>query len=390
MFTKELLEREPHPGLVLDLAALDKNCDIISEKSNNKKVRIATKSIRSIPVIERILANSSVFQGLMCFSPKEALFLYEYGFRDILLGYPVWDASLLAKIAKINKSGGKIICMVDQREQIAFLQSIAKQYDGLIYTCLDIDMSTNFFGFHFGVRRSPLRDVTSVIEIAHVISKQSHLKLTGVMGYEAQLAGVPDQLPKQWVLNKAVTVLKKKSVAKIADRRKAIINALTNEGFSLEIVNGGGTGSLVTTSNERVVTEVTVGSGFYAPLLFDYYKQPIGTNPSLFFTLPIVRQPEQQIYTCLGGGYVASGSPGVDKLPQPVFPEGSKLISVEGTGEVQTPVFIPVPMHLGDYVVFRAAKAGEICERFTNIACITNGKVVDHYKTYRGEGMCFF
>ncbi|MBU5266655.1 alanine racemase [Virgibacillus proomii] len=379
------------PRLILHLNNLDENCKKIAGNANGKTIRLATKSIRSIPVLRRILASSPVFQGLMCYCSQEALFLHKQGFNDILIGYPSLDKEAIINIARANKNGAKIIYMVDHIQQLEALQSIAKEHDGLIYTCLDIDMSVKIAGFHFGVRRSPLKHVEEVLTLAAYVKKQSHLRMLGVMGYEAQIAGVPDQLPQKIGVNKVVQLLKKRSLSIVKKRRYDIVQALTAAGYSLELVNGGGTGSLQTTAKEDVITEITVGSGFYAPILFDYFQERIETNASLFFTLPIVRKPAENIYTCLGGGYIASGSAGNSKLPQPVYPKGSKLIPVEGAGEVQTPVYIRSRhIKIGDIIVFRAAKAGEICERFTEIVCVSNGKIVDYYPTYRGEGECFF
>ena len=77
----------------------------------------------------------------------------------------------------------------------------------------------------------------------------------------------------------------------------------------VEIVNGGGTGSLHTTAREPAVTEVTAGSGLYAPTLFDRYADftPI---PAAMFALPVVRRPSGGVATLLGGGYHASGPGG--------------------------------------------------------------------------------
>lgn len=63
---------------------------------------------------------------------------------------------------------------------------------------------------------------------------------------------------------------------------------------------------------------------------------------------------------------------------------------LEGAGEVQTPVFFEQDtLEIGDAIIFRAAKAGEICERFNEIICFSNQEIVNHFKTYRGEGVCF-
>ena len=57
----------PLPCAFLDEVALDRNIQSIIELSGNKKIRIASKSLRSVPVMQRILAASDRFQGIMCF-----------------------------------------------------------------------------------------------------------------------------------------------------------------------------------------------------------------------------------------------------------------------------------------------------------------------------------
>ncbi|MED3573894.1 amino acid deaminase/aldolase [Cytobacillus praedii] len=389
MLSKELLKEISLPALLLDLDAFDENCKKIAEKANRKTIRIATKSIRSVSLLSRILQSNQIFKGLMSFTPQESIFLSEKGFDDILLGYPCWDMDALIKIAKINQTEKKIILMVDSFEHIDHLQRIALETSGKFYLCIDVDMSTTFANLHFGVRRSPLNNDETVLQLAKKIQQSSKLKLIGIMGYEAQIAGVSDRMPSQYLKNTFISYLKKKSIPEIAVRRTKVIQSLKEEGIPLSLVNGGGTGSLLTTTLEDYVTEVTVGSGFYSPLLFDYY-QSFNYKPSLFFALPIVRKPAPNIYTCLGGGYIASGAVGKDKMPKPVYPVGGKLLPLEGAGEVQTPVhYENLSLDIGDAIVFRAAKAGEICERFKVIICISNQQIVNRFDTYRGEGECF-
>jgi len=184
--------------------------------------------------------------------------------------------------------------------------------------------------------------------------------------------------------------LKRRSVREIAERRSAIVELVKSYELSPRFVNGGGTGSMATTRKEDAVTEITVGSGFYAPALFDNYRD-FRYQPAAGFAIEIVRRPRPSIYTCLGGGYIASGSVGPEKQPQPYLPQGAKLISLEGAGEVQTPIRYdgPISLQLGDPIFMRHSKAGELCERFTHLQLVANGAIVDEVTTYRGDGQCF-
>jgi D-serine deaminase-like pyridoxal phosphate-dependent protein len=183
--------------------------------------------------------------------------------------------------------------------------------------------------------------------------------------------------------------MQKRSAKELAERRGAIVAAIS-EFCELEVVNGGGTGSLETTGVEAAVTEVTAGSGFYAPTLFDYYSR-FSPIPAAGFALPIVRRPGPGVVTALGGGYLASGAGDAVRLPTPWLPPGLELDPEEGAGEVQTPLLgDPADgLEIGDRVYMRHTKAGELCERFDVLHLVEGDAIVDVVPTYRGEGKTF-
>ena len=57
---KEAIATLPSPLLFLDLESLDKNIEWVAQNSGNKKIRIATKSIRSIELLKRIHEKNSL------------------------------------------------------------------------------------------------------------------------------------------------------------------------------------------------------------------------------------------------------------------------------------------------------------------------------------------
>src|SRR5690625_5616846 len=73
----------------------------------------------------------------------------------------------------------------------------------------------------------------------------------------------------------------------------------------------------------------------------------------MFYGIQVVRIPEKGVYTCHGGGFIASG--GIEKVKAPVIylPQGGQLDPMEGAGEVQTPVRfnkLKSPLEIGDPV----------------------------------------
>ncbi len=378
------------PFAYLDLDLLGQNIRQIVAATGGKRIRLASKSLRSVTVLHRILAADMRIQGIMCYTAREAAYLAKQGFDDLLIGYPCWHELDIAAVAQATVAGGRITLMIDSVAHVEQAERVAQRYGVRLPLCLDIDMSLLVPGLHFGAWRSPIRTPEQARPVIERILRSSHVWLDGIMGYEAQIAGVGDHYPGKALKNGLVRFLKRRSVRDVAARRAAILELIKSYNLSLRFVNGGGTGSIATTREEAAITEITVGSGFYAPALFDNYHD-FRYQPAAGFAIEIVRQAAPNIYTCLGGGYVASGAAGPDKLPQPYLPEGARLDALEGAGEVQTPIKYSGPLHLavGDPIFLRHSKAGELCERFTHLLLVSNGAIVDEVTTYRGDGQCF-
>ena len=174
-----------------------------------------------------------------------------------------------------------------------------------------------------------------------------------------------------------------------------IVNAVNElltqrTGQGLRFVNAGGTGSLESSSSDSSVSEVTAGSGFFGPTLFDGYRH-FSLSPAAFFALPVVRRPNPGTVTVLGGGYIASGIADPNRLPTPWLPAGLSLDSQEGAGEVQTPLHgkAAAALAIGDRVWFRHAKAGELAEHFNDVTLVRGSEAIAETPTYRGEGKAF-
>jgi D-serine deaminase-like pyridoxal phosphate-dependent protein len=378
------------PFAWLDLDALRWNTERTLERAGSKRVRVASKSVRSVPVLRRLLDADPRIEGLMCFTATEAVHLASLGFDDLLVAYPTWDPRDVEAVAETVGGGAHITLTVDSHDHVEHVEAVAERVGVTLPVSLEVDASRDLPGVRFGVWRSPLRDVGSVVAVARRVATSRSLTLDGLMMYEAQIAGVPDRGPGQAVRGALIRGLKGRDVQRIAQLRADVVGALREAGLPLRFVNGGGTGSLESTAHERAVTEVTVGSGFYAPALFDHYDA-FELSPAAGYAVEVVRRPAPGTYTCLGGGYLASGVPGPDKAPVVHLPRGARLTDTEGAGEVQTPVLYdgPVDLQLGDPVFLRHAKAGELCERFTHLVAVSGDEVVDELTTYRGDGLCF-
>ncbi len=382
-----IFEKIPRPFAALYLPALQKNIHDIAKRAKNIPIRIASKSVRCQWVLDYTLKQNAQYQGLMTYHLEETLWLSEKGFDNLLLGYPYTFKNSFLPLIEYIKNGKNITFMADLPIHLEILNELGKKLNVKVPICLDLDMSTDFGFVWFGVKRSSIRTLEDLkLRIKH-IQNLKNIDLKGIMGYEAQIAGLGEK-QSDWIKKLAIPFLKSLSIKKLAERRKKMFDFIQNEGFQLTIVNGGGTGSIEKTIEETYINEVTVGSGLYSSGLFDMYKD-FCHQPALFFGIEITRNPEPNIFTCSGGGYIASGSIGIEKQPKVFLPKDLKFLKDEGFGEVQTPFYSKIPLNIGDCVFLRHAKAGELCERFNFVYVFDDEKIIEQVPTYRGEGKCF-
>ncbi len=392
------------PFALVDLDALWENAADMRRRAAPKPIRLASKSLRCRLLQERVLASDG-FRGTLAFTLPEALWLSSHGFDELLVAYPSADGDALrALVAPTGDGEGhraaaeSVTVMVDSVEGLDLLERATGPARAVpVRVCIDVDAGWHALGgrVRVGARRSPLHTPEQAAALAREILAHEGLRLVGVMAYEAQVAGVGDAPPGRPLRGLAIRGMQALSSRELAGRRAeavaAVEAAIASAGAPpLELVNGGGTGSLERTAAEPCVTEVSAGSGLYAPTLFDAYRA-FTPRPAAMFVLPIVRRPGRRVVTALGGGYLASGAADGARLPRPYLPDGLRLDRQEGAGEVQTPLLGSGAggLAIGDRVYFRHAKAGELCERFNSLYLLEGGRIVDEAPTYRGEGRCF-
>ncbi|OZM72555.1 alanine racemase [Amycolatopsis antarctica] len=377
------------PFAIVDLAAFDANAADLVRRANGKPIRLVTKSVRCRALLERALAVPGV-AGLMCYSLPEALWLSRQRVcGDLVVAYPTVDHAALRALAADERARGEITIMIDSPEQLDLVDAALGLDHPEIRVCLELDASWRPLPrVQVGTRRSPVFTVRQAVEMARKVLSRKGFRLVGVMAYEGQIAGIGDA-PGNAALGSAVRWMQRRSADELARRRGAVVRAV-GELAELEFVNGGGTGSIESTSADGSVTEIAAGSGLIGPALFDAYTR-FAPRPAALFALPVVRKPSKGIATLFAGGYVASGPVGPSRPPVPYLPEGLRLLRAEGAGEVQTPVAGKAArsLRVGDRVWLRHAKAGELAERFTDYHLVDGDRVERTVPTYRGEGVCF-
>jgi D-serine deaminase-like pyridoxal phosphate-dependent protein len=377
------------PVAVLHLGALRYNTHDMLRRAGGKPIRVASKSIRVRGVVDALLRQPG-YAGVLAYTLTEALWLSET-IDDIVVGYPTAERNAIERLASSSEAASRITLMIDSIEHLDLIDAVlAPSAREAIRICIELDASFQAPGLgHIGVRRSPLRTPDEVRALAEVVLARPGFTLVGIMAYEAQIAGQGDDVEGRPGWSAVLRGIQKRSWAELRERRAAVVEEVRSIA-ELEFVNGGGTGSLELTGSDDSVTEIAAGSGIFGGHLFDNYRR-FTPAPAAAFGLSVVRKPTPGFATVLGGGWVASGPPGLDRLPKIAWPEGMTMLPREMAGEVQTPLSgdAAAALRLGDRVWFRHTKSGELSERIDEFHVVDGDRIVDVLPTYRGEGKVF-
>jgi len=382
------------PFAAIDLDAFDANAAELTRRAGGRAtIRLASKSLRCRTLLERA-ARCDGYEGTLALTLPEALWLADLGGdvgADVVVGYPTAHREALRTLSSREDLRSQVTLMIDSVAHLDLIDDALGGPHPDLRVCIDLDASLELAAgrIHLGPYRSPTHTPTQAVALAQAVVDRPGFVLDGLMSYEGQIAGVGDNQDGSRFRRLAVRAMQRVSSSELATRRAETVAAVSRIA-PLRFVNGGGTGSIEQTSAEASVTEIGAGSGLYGPGLFDHYRR-FRPRHAAFFVISVVRRPSPTIATALGGGWVASGPPGLDRLPKIAWPEGLRMNPREGAGEAQTPFQGPgaARLSVGDRVWMRHSKAGELCERVNELYLVSAGEIVDEVRTYRGEGHAF-
>jgi len=393
MLTTATAELDPPYGVIF-LPALAHNAWELLRRAQGTPIRVASKSIRARGVIDAVLALAG-FEGVLAYTLPEAIWLaggdeQHAPIEDVVVGYPTADRSAIRRLGGSGELASRVTLMVDSVDHLDLIDAVLSPFQReKIRVAIELDAAwTSRLLGRLGTWRSPVCTAAEAKGLAETIASRPGFQLVGMMAYESQIAGTVNE-PVSRAKGSVVRWMQAQSIEEIAGRRSEAVAALRLVA-DLEFVNGGGTGSLESTSAEAAVTEVAAGSGLFGPHLFDHYRH-FTPAPAASFALSVVRKARPGIATLLGGGWVASGPPGPDRLPRVVWPVGTEMVAREMAGEVQTPLTGAAAEELavGDRVWLRHTKAGELSEHLNGFAIVDGQHLIGAELTYRGEGQVF-
>jgi D-serine deaminase-like pyridoxal phosphate-dependent protein len=195
-----------------------------------------TKSHKSPLIAKMQIARGAC--GVCCSKLGEAEVMAAGGVDDIHITTPVVGRDKARRFAQLAATG-RVSVVVDNADNVAELSAAATVLGTVIDVLIEMDV---------GQGRCGIAGPEQAVGIAEAINRANSLRLKGMQGYQGKLQSVVAFNERQNAVRSAL------------DKLVQGAQALRDHGFAVEVLTGGGTGSLPIDLEFGELTELQPGS----------------------------------------------------------------------------------------------------------------------------------
>ena len=226
------------PALLLDLEALNRNAERMNSYLEGTSVKLRPHSkAHKCGVLGRLQMDWGAV-GISCANLTEAEAMAEAGIPSILVTSPVVTATMLERLMAVASRIDELVVVVDHPQNVLDLSSAAKTRGVGIGALVDIDV---------GQHRTGVLGPKEAVELASAL-RDSGIDYRGVQAYYGHLQHVSTYTERVERVNEQV------------GRLEDVIEALEANDLKPQVISGGGTGTFHIDLENRVFTELQVGS----------------------------------------------------------------------------------------------------------------------------------
>ena len=177
------------PQLILDLKTYQRNLDYVQSKLPAKlKPRLVVKSLASIQLLKLASEKLNTQRFMVFHLPHLLEIIGTFQQADILLGKPMPIQAVkhfYQTLSDQNKANDQVIIqwLIDDVERLKQYLQLAQSLN----TCLNVNIEIDV-----GLHRGGVQTQQQFLALLKLIQQHAtHLKLTGLMGYDAHVAKLP-------------------------------------------------------------------------------------------------------------------------------------------------------------------------------------------------------
>jgi len=361
------------PTLVIDRRRLASNIAIVRSAlaTTPLNLRLVTKSLQA-PALLRAVMDGCRTNRLMVFnSVMLETIARDYAGADVLLGRPLpavaADAFLRGRGAGAGPASDPQ-WLIDSPERLAQYATVARARATPMKINLEIDV---------GLHRGGLPDARAVADVIALTRAEPLVTVTGLMGYDAQVEGVPFKDAELARVKRRYANANAALVAALGHDPKRTLNTAGSPTYRLHL-------------DDRVANEVAIGSGFVKPTHFDL--DTLTTHvPAVFLAAPVLKRMDQALIPTLEGaagvldwldpnsrrGYFSYGYGDAE----PVSPPGLRFSSLYGERAMLTSS-AKVDLKEDDFIFFRPTESEGVFLQYGDLAVYDGGEIVDRWPTF--------
>jgi 3-hydroxy-D-aspartate aldolase len=228
------------PALCIDLAALEYNLDHLARWARGTGIalrpHVKTHKCQAIARLQRAAGAIGVSAATLA----EAEAMVAAGAGAVLLTSPPVGTAKLRRMAALHAAApDRLLVVTDAPESAAELEAIAAATGRPLGVLLE---------HHAGQGRSGCETLAELERLVRAVTAAPHLRLRGLQHYFGHLQHVSDPAERRM------------RVLEAAAEARELVAALRSGGATLEIVSGGGTGTLLAAAESGLYTELQAGS----------------------------------------------------------------------------------------------------------------------------------
>jgi 3-hydroxy-D-aspartate aldolase len=293
------------PALILDLDAFEHNVRSMSElcRKAGKRLRPHAKSHKSTTIARGQLEAGAV--GISVATVHEAEVMIHAGIGGVLITSPIAGKAKLDAIARLAAIAQGLIVVVDSLEGVQALEARLRREGRSVGVLLDVDV---------GMRRTGVSDIRRAAKIAARLQVSGSLEFLGLQCYSGMVQHIPELSRRTRTYTRELRQLEN------------LIEVLDSQGFTPQIVSGGGTGTFYIDSARNLLTECQAGSYVFMDLQYNAVElSPSSRSPfrtSLFVQSMVLSNNHAGAAT-LDAGFKSFSLDGPPPVPGRGAPRGS-------------------------------------------------------------------
>ena len=289
------------PALLINADLLDANIEKMATFAKSKDINLRPhfKTHKCPTLSHKQIVKGAI--GITCAKVSEAEIAVNSGIKEVLIANQLVTTEKIEKLVSLNRHS-KVLVAVDSIKNAQDISKAAAKRGLAITVIIERDV---------GLKRCGTRSLDESLKLAQAIEKLPNLQMAGLMGYEGHTVFLTPVDNKKDQCRRAMeTLLETKEV-------------LSKNGFTVDIVSAGGTGTHEITSEYNGITELQVGS--YATMDWKYKETGIDFALALSVLGTVISTPEKNLAIIDVGLKAITAEFG---LPVLKTPTGASLVSL--------------------------------------------------------------